>query len=78
MGTNPIGRHPSSKSWKTFASRSKKFIRETQEYVLQGLDPGVFIKQYGLGMHPTFSKIGSYQVTLKEYCGRFILYGLIK
>jgi len=37
-----MGRHPSSKSWKIFASRSRKFIRETQEYVLQGLDPGGF------------------------------------
>jgi glycogen debranching enzyme len=42
VGTNPIGHHPSSKSWKTFASRANKFIRETQEYVLQGLDPGGF------------------------------------
>jgi hypothetical protein len=42
VGTNPIGRHPSSKSWKTFVKRANKFIRETQEYVLQGLNPGGF------------------------------------
>jgi glycogen debranching enzyme len=30
----------SSKSWKTFASRADKFIQKTQEYVLQGIDPG--------------------------------------
>ncbi|MGB6591286.1 MAG: GH116 family glycosyl hydrolase [Candidatus Nitrosopolaris sp.] len=47
MGINYIditicsGRHPpSSKPWKTFASRADKFIQKTQEYVLQGLDPG--------------------------------------
>jgi hypothetical protein len=40
MGINPIGRHPSSKSWKTFTSKADEFIRKTQEYVLQGLDPG--------------------------------------
>jgi glycogen debranching enzyme len=33
-------RHASSKSWKTFTSRANEFIRKTQEYVLQGLDPG--------------------------------------
>ena len=44
MGINPIGRHPSSKSWKTFASRADEFIRKTQEYVLQGLDPGGFYR----------------------------------
>jgi glycogen debranching enzyme len=31
---------PSSKSWKTFASRADKFLQKTQEYVLQGIDPG--------------------------------------
>ena len=31
---------PSSKPWKTFASRVDKFIQKTQEYVLQGIDPG--------------------------------------
>jgi glycogen debranching enzyme len=31
---------PSSKPWKTFASRADKFIQKTQEYVLQGIDPG--------------------------------------
>ncbi|MGA9149789.1 MAG: hypothetical protein WBZ36_04350, partial [Candidatus Nitrosopolaris sp.] len=40
MGIDSIGRHPSSKSWKTFTSRADEFIRKTQEYVLQGLDPG--------------------------------------
>jgi hypothetical protein len=29
-----------SKSWKTFASRTDRFIQKTQEYVLQGIDPG--------------------------------------
>jgi hypothetical protein len=31
---------PSSKPWKTFASRADKFLQKTQEYVLQGIDPG--------------------------------------
>lgn len=31
---------PCSKTWKTFASEADKFIQKTQEYVLQGLDPG--------------------------------------
>jgi hypothetical protein len=31
---------PSSKPWKTFASRADRFIQKTQEYVLQGIDPG--------------------------------------
>ena len=31
---------PSSKPWKTFANRAGKFIQKTQEYVLQGIDPG--------------------------------------
>jgi hypothetical protein len=35
------GKPPSSyKPWKTFASRADKFIQKTQEYVLQGIDPG--------------------------------------
>ncbi|MGC2570235.1 MAG: hypothetical protein WA364_01895 [Candidatus Nitrosopolaris sp.] len=40
VGINPIGHQPSSKSWKTFTSKVDEFIRKTQEYVLQGLDPG--------------------------------------
>jgi Glycosyl-hydrolase family 116, catalytic region len=31
---------PPSKAWKTFASSADKFIKKTQEYVLQGIDPG--------------------------------------
>jgi glycogen debranching enzyme len=34
----------SSKPWKIFASRADKFIQKTQEYVLQGLDPGGFYR----------------------------------
>ncbi len=31
---------PSYRSRKTFASRADKFIQKTQDYVLQGIDPG--------------------------------------
>lgn len=31
-----------SNSWKIFVSRANQFILETQEYILQGLDPGGF------------------------------------
>ena len=34
----------SYKAWKIFASKANKFIQKTQEYVLQGLDPGGFYR----------------------------------
>ena len=40
MRIDSKSRHTSSKSWNTFTSRADEFIRKTQEYVLQGLDPG--------------------------------------
>jgi glycogen debranching enzyme len=34
----------SYKAWKIFASKANKFMQKTQEYVLQGLDPGGFYR----------------------------------
>jgi len=34
----------SYKAWKIFANKANKFMQKTQEYVLQGLDPGGFYR----------------------------------
>jgi hypothetical protein len=72
------GSSPDS-SWIWFVDNANRFLQETQEHVLQGINPGGFIRPYSVEMPRVYSKrTGFYLAILMEQCSRFIRYGRIR